>query len=140
MRVLYVVDRQSGKYFLIDTGAGLSVLPPEDIDRPHKGKGKSLTAANGSEIITYGERATELDFGLGRVYNWVFHVADVATPILGIDFLPAATIYSCSMSSLLSYQKSLFIHQDITLYIITARQEGPSTAGLDASALISSPQ
>ena len=31
----------------------------------------------------------ELDFGLGSVYNWVFHVADVTTPILGIDFLAA---------------------------------------------------
>ena len=88
-RVLYLKDKQSGKRFLIDTGAGLSVLLPEDIDKPHNGKGKSLRAANGSEIITYGERAMQLDFGLGRVYNWVFHVADVTTPILSIDFLAA---------------------------------------------------
>ena len=32
----------------------------------------------------------ELDFGLGRVYYWVFYVADVTTPILGIDFLTAS--------------------------------------------------
>ena len=83
------MDKLSATRYLIDTGAGLSVLPPEDIDRPHKGKGKNLRAANGSEIETYGERAVEMDFGLGRTYNWIFHVADVTTPILGIDFLTA---------------------------------------------------
>ena len=81
-RVVYFTDKQSGKHFLIDTGAGLSVLPPEDIDRPHKG--------NGTEIPTYGERAMKLGFGLGHVYNWVFHVPDVKTPILVIDFLVAS--------------------------------------------------
>ena len=54
-----------------------------------RGKGKSLKAANGTEITTYGERAVEMDFGLGRTYNWVYHVADVTTPILGIVFLAA---------------------------------------------------
>lgn len=66
------------------------MLPPENIDKPHKGKGKSLTAANGTKIASYGERAMQLDFGLGRVYNWVFHVADVTTPIHGINFLAAS--------------------------------------------------
>ena len=33
------------------------------------------------------EKLTVVDFGLGRTYNWVFHVVDVTTPILGIDFL-----------------------------------------------------
>ena len=54
---------------------------------PHKGKGKSLRAANGLQIATYGECALEIDFGLGRRYSWAFIVADVTTPILGIDFL-----------------------------------------------------
>ena len=89
-RGLYLTDKQSGTRFLIDTGAGLSIVPPKEIDRPHKGKGKSLRSANGSEIITYGERAMELVFGLGCTYNWVFHVADVTMPILGIDFLAAS--------------------------------------------------
>ena len=76
-RVLYLTDKKSGKRFLIDTGAALSVLPPEEIDMPHKGKGRNLRAANGSEIATYGERALEIDLGLGRSYNWVFNIADV---------------------------------------------------------------
>ena len=88
-KVLYLTDRCSGTRYLVDTGAGLSVLPPDDVDKPHKGKGKSLRAANGSEIVTYSERAVEIDFRFGRTYNWVFHVADVTIPILGIDFLAA---------------------------------------------------
>ena len=32
------------------------------------------------------KRAVEIDFRLGRTYNWVFHVADVTTPILGVNF------------------------------------------------------
>ena len=30
-----------------------------------------------------------MDFGLGRTYNWVFHVAYVMTPILGFDYFAA---------------------------------------------------
>ena len=78
-KILYLRDKLSGIRYLVDTGAGLSVLPPLQIDNAHKGKGKSLRAANGSEMATYGERAVEIDFGLGRSYNWVFHEADVTT-------------------------------------------------------------
>ena len=85
--MLYLTDSNSGNRFLIDTGAGVSVLPPLAIDLPHKGKSRPLIAANGSEIATYGQRAMQLDFDLGRQYNWVFYVADVTTPILGVDFL-----------------------------------------------------
>ena len=88
-KVLYLMDKCSGTHYLIDTGAGLSMLPPEDINRPHKGKGKDLRATNGSEIAMYGERAVEMEFGLGRTYNLVFHVTDVTMPVLGIDFLAA---------------------------------------------------
>ena len=89
-KVLYLTDKNSGRCYLIDTGAGLSVLPPEDIDKPHKCNGKSLRAANRTEIATYSERAVHADaLWTRRTYNWVFHVADVTTPILGIDFLAA---------------------------------------------------
>ena len=88
-KVLCITDKISGISYLVDTGAGLSVLPPLEINKPHKGKGKNLRAANGSEIATYGERAVEINFGLGRTYNWVFHVADITTPILGVNFLAA---------------------------------------------------
>ena len=88
-RVLYLKDKSTDVRYLVDTGACLSLLPPLEIDMPDKGKGKNLKAANGSEIATYGERAVQIDFGLGRTYNWVFLVADVTTPILKVDFLAA---------------------------------------------------
>ena len=62
-KVLYLTDKSSDVRYLVDTGACLSVTPPLKVDMPHKGKGKSLKAANGSEIKTYGERAVQVDFG-----------------------------------------------------------------------------
>jgi len=48
-----------------------------------------LSAANGSRIKTYGFLTLSLHFGLRRQYTWKFVVADVSTPIIGIDFLAA---------------------------------------------------
>ncbi|XP_026469946.1 uncharacterized protein LOC113373895 [Ctenocephalides felis] len=44
-------------------------------------------AANSSRISTYGKRTLELDLSLRRSFNWQFVVADVATAIMGADFL-----------------------------------------------------
>ena len=122
---------------LVDTGAGLSVLPPLEIDKPHKGKGKNLRAANGSEIATYGERAVKINFGLGRTYNYVFHVADVTTPFLGVDFL-AACNFNINVHNATVTDK--YTNQSTMLCIVYTLQEGPSIAGLGASALTSQPQ
>ena len=84
--VLYLTDNNLGDKFLIDTGAGVSVLPPQAIDLPDRGKSRPLIATNGSQIETCGQRAMKLDFGLGRQDNWVFYVADIML-ILGVDFL-----------------------------------------------------
>ena len=46
-----------------------------------------LQAVNGTSISTYGTRSLTLDLGLRRSFRWIFIVADVATPILGADFL-----------------------------------------------------
>ena len=46
-----------------------------------------LWAANNTPIATYGERLLSLNFGLRRDFTWVFTIADVSTPILGVDFL-----------------------------------------------------
>lgn len=48
---------------------------------------RSLFAANGSTIPTYGERLITLDLGLRRHFRWPFIIADVQCPILGADFL-----------------------------------------------------
>ena len=86
-RLFFITDKTTGMRFLIDTGAEVSVLPPSKNERrltPNKFK---LQAVNQSYINTYGERSMTLNLGLRRVCRWVFIVADVPTPILGIDFL-----------------------------------------------------
>lgn len=46
-----------------------------------------LFAANGSIISTFGCVYLLLNFGLGREFTWKFVIADVASPIIGADFL-----------------------------------------------------
>ncbi|XP_066941073.1 uncharacterized protein [Macrobrachium rosenbergii] len=72
---------------LIDTGAVRLVFPPSSEDRrrpPYLAA--SLTAANGSPILSYSTKLL-LVSTLGRRYKWNFIVADVRTPLLGADFL-----------------------------------------------------
>ena len=71
--------------FLVDTGAAVSVFPPSKQQRL-KPCAFTLQAANGSRIKTYGQRSLTLDLGIRRSCQWVFVIADVATPILGADF------------------------------------------------------
>ena len=63
------------------------MLPPTRTDRKHSQEGCNLLAVNGSSIITYGKRSLTLNLGLGRVFRWIFIVANVQEPILGADFL-----------------------------------------------------
>ncbi|KER25763.1 hypothetical protein T265_06864 [Opisthorchis viverrini] len=49
--------------------------------------GPTAPAANGTSIKTYGEKLLTLDLGLRRQFPWVFTVADVKKPIIGMDFL-----------------------------------------------------
>ena len=72
----------------MDTGACLSVIPPTPSERATRPRSdRTLLAANGSEIATWGEKLVNLDLGLRRPFKWVFVIADVKRPILGIDFL-----------------------------------------------------
>ena len=89
--LLYVWDRNSGRRFLVDTGAEVSVLPATGLDTRTNEAGPSLKAANGSSIKTYGVRSTKLRFA-SRQYKWNFVVADVSRPLLGADFLPANSL------------------------------------------------
>ncbi len=41
----------------------------------------------GSNIPTFGLRSLTLDLGLRRAFRWVFIIADVPQPVLGVDFL-----------------------------------------------------
>ena len=42
---------------------------------------------NKTSVTTYGDKSLTLDFGLRRIYRWIFTVADITFPILGADFL-----------------------------------------------------
>lgn len=84
-RRLFVKDPLTNLSFLIDTGADISVLPN---NLPNcQPTTKSLYAANGSTIPTYGEKLLTLNMGLLRSFRWLFTIADVNKPIIGADFL-----------------------------------------------------
>ena len=85
-RLFYIRDKNTGYSFLVDTGAQISVIPP-DPKKNHQLSSFTLQAANGSKIETYGEIALTLNLGLWRSFPWIFTMAQVKTPILGADFL-----------------------------------------------------
>ena len=90
-RLLYVKDDVSGRRFLVDTGALVSVFPASRLDtRSHHAR-PLLEAANGSTIHTYGEKQMTLSIK-GRKYVWKFLAAGVTQPLLGADFLCSNTL------------------------------------------------
>ena len=76
--LLFLCDEISGRQFLVDTGAEISVLPATRLDKRTGPSGPVLLAANGSSIKTYGTCTLSI---------WVFTIADVSCPLLGADFL-----------------------------------------------------
>ena len=88
-KMLYIKDSVSGRCFLVDTGAKISIFPATSRDtRTGPSPDIRLEAANGSPIHTYGEREMKLAFN-GKTFSWMFIVADVTQPLLGADFLCA---------------------------------------------------
>ena len=84
---LYIREQNSGRNFLIDTGADISVIPPNYKEKCHAPCPFTLHAANGSQIKTYGSKSVILNLGLKRNIRWIFIVADVQQPIIGADLL-----------------------------------------------------
>ena len=89
--LLFAYDKLSGRNFLIDTGAEISVIPASANDIRYGQRGQSLAAANGTAIKSYGQRNLSLKFG-SHQYEWKFMLADVNRPILGADFLRANSL------------------------------------------------
>ena len=83
---LFIRDCNNGLRFLIDTGAEISVLPPNRHDR-RTPSSSSLNAVNGTSIPVFGQRCLSIDIGLRRLFTWIFTIADVSHPILGVDLL-----------------------------------------------------
>jgi hypothetical protein len=86
-RRLFVRDKPSGIQFFVDTGADICVFPRNLLHGPRRKSDYALSAANGTQIVTYGTHMMALNLGLRRDFRWRFLVADVYKPILGEDFL-----------------------------------------------------
>ena len=86
--LLFLVDGHSAKRFLVDTGAAVSVYPASLRDINGDSHTRSLVAANGSNIATYGTRRMNIRLE-NQDYTGPFFLADVKTPLLGADFLHA---------------------------------------------------
>eukprot|EP00731_Ephydatia_muelleri_P021797 Em0014g388a len=86
--LFFLWDKISGRQFLVDTGAEISVIPATASDKrnTHDKQGPLLSAANGTTIKTYGSRIVPLQFA-SKGYQWSFTIADVSRPLLGADFL-----------------------------------------------------
>ena len=83
--LLHVFDSNSKKYFLVDTGSELSILP-QGLAKATRSNNQPLIAANGTPIKSFGTRQIELKLGLQK-YTWRFIIAAVTQPIVGGDFL-----------------------------------------------------
>ena len=73
--------------FLVDTGSDLRVFPRRLLPGRRERIDYTLYAANGTPIPTYGWITQSINFGLRRDFTWRFVVADIHTPIIGVDLL-----------------------------------------------------
>eukprot|EP00731_Ephydatia_muelleri_P032551 Em0024g95a len=91
--LFFLWDKISGRQFLVDTGAEISVILATASDKrnTHDKQGPLLSAANGTTIKTYGSRIVPLQFA-SKGYKWSFTIADVSRPLLGADFLRANSL------------------------------------------------
>ena len=85
--LFFVTDRSSGLRFLVDKGAEVSVLPVFRLPHSSFPAGPTLQAVNHSVIATSGSASQTINLGLRHTFRWVFLIADVKHPILGMDFL-----------------------------------------------------
>ena len=81
--LFYIEDQHTHRRFLCDTGASYSILPHQS---SAVASGPSLHGPAGRPIKCWGERELTLTFN-DKQYKWLFLLADVSFPIIGIDFL-----------------------------------------------------
>lgn len=84
---LFVKDTLNNLNFLVDTGADVSVLPHTLFTEKNKTVNYCLSAANGTQINTFGTKLLQVNIGLRRQFVHLFLLASVSRPILGADFL-----------------------------------------------------
>jgi predicted aspartyl protease len=81
-KLCFVRDQLSGKDFLVDTGATLSLLPPWSADVV---TGPKLQSVKGQPIKTWNFVKTRVEFN-GWERKFAFLQADVPFPISGLEF------------------------------------------------------
>ena len=81
--LLYLRDSVTGREFLVDTGAAVSVFPHQS---SLHSSGPPLVAADGRPIASWGKCRLNVCFS-GRKFAHDFLLAGVTVPILGLDFL-----------------------------------------------------
>ena len=84
-QLMHVTDQLSNRHFLVDTGAAFSILPHHSSVRP---SGPRLIGPDGLPIACWGDKPVQLVLD-GRRYQWIFLLAAVQFPIIGIDFIRA---------------------------------------------------
>ena len=94
--LLYVHDTKNPRRWLIDGGASLSIVPPNNAQRAQGPTKSVLQAANGTKIACYGHSKEIVNLG-DRTYDCNLVIADVTQPILGSDFL---AFHSTAVSSI----------------------------------------
>jgi hypothetical protein len=82
-KLCFVRDRLSGKDFLVDTGATLSLLPHRSATAA---TGPRLQSVQGQPIKTWNFVNVRVEFN-GWERQFAFLRADVPFPIIGLDFL-----------------------------------------------------
>jgi hypothetical protein len=80
-QLIHILEKISNRHFLVDTSASYSILPHRSLD-------VWLFGPAGQLIPCWGDRLVQLRFQ-DQDFSWKFLLADVAFPILGVDFLRA---------------------------------------------------
>ena len=75
-RLFFVLDRDTGTRFLVDTGAEVSVIPPSPNERANEQTGLVLRAANDSTIKTFGTRSQTLHLCPFSGFSWLLRLND----------------------------------------------------------------
>ena len=81
-----VLDINTGRRFLVDTGAQVSVVPASSLDRRSEATKQQLQEEKGTPITTYRACNARLHFGNHR-YAARLVIANVKRPLLGVDVL-----------------------------------------------------
>ena len=124
--LLYISDRHSGRRFLVDSGAEISVVPPSGKDTRSGKRGESLTAANGNNIKTYGTRTIQVLVNARR-FKWTFTIADVSQPLLGADILREHALL-VDMKGRRLIDSKMFESMELHCALLPAPQLGSVTA------------